>query len=263
MRINWHRLFGLLLTDYFYDRGFYVELEKDLSLKRQYLDVVIIEQHDQDMNLTGICDGFDNLSRHNLLSYKSKRQSLNFWAIEELIGHYVNYRKVLGRSKVKGEDIRLYAVSTRYPAQLLSSLDVKEVVAGVYEIKVLSRELRVIVLSRLPLAQRNAIFAFFSFDAGKVKFALENYQWHMEDGSTVINQLLEQYTLEGITMPYTMEQFRKDYVNAHIGLLDPEEVFSKFKAEERLKGLKAEERLKGLNIEEVETYLKKLKEKKR
>ena len=55
-------------------------------------------------------------------------------------------------------------------------------------------------------------------------------------------------------MPYTMEQFRKDYVNAHIGLLDPEEVFSKFKAEERLK---------GLNIEEVETYLKKLKEKKR
>ena len=258
--------------DYFSDRGFSVELEKDLSLKRQYLDVVIIEQHDQDKDLTGICDGFDNLSRHNLLSYKSKRQSLNFWAIEELIGHYVNYRKVLSKGKVKGEDIRLYAVSTRYPAQLLSSSDVREVVAGVYEIQVLSRTVRVIVLSRLPLAQRNAIFAFFSFDAGKVKFALENYRWHMEDGSTVINQLLEQYSMEGITMPYTMEQFRKDYVKAHIGLLDPEEVLSKFRAEERLKGLRAEERLKGLraeerlkglNIEEVEIYLKKLKEKKR
>jgi len=30
----------------------------------------------------------------------------------------------------------------------------------------------------------------------------------MEDGSTVINQLLDKYPLEGIDMPYTMEQFR-------------------------------------------------------
>ena len=51
-----------------------------------------------------------------------------------------------------------------------------------------------------------------------------------------------------------MEQFLKDYVKAHIGLLDPEEILSKFRPEERLK---------GLNIEEVEIYLKKLKEKKR
>ena len=107
MKINWHRLFGLLLMDYFSDRGFSVELEKDLSLKRQYLDVVILEQREQRVDLAGICDGFDNLSRHNLLTYKSKSGSLNLWAIEELIGHYVNYRKVLGRSKVRGEDIRL------------------------------------------------------------------------------------------------------------------------------------------------------------
>jgi len=68
MKINWHRLFGLLLMDYFSDRGFSVELEKDLSLKRQYLDVVIVEQRDQEVDLSGICDGFDNLGRHNLLS---------------------------------------------------------------------------------------------------------------------------------------------------------------------------------------------------
>ena len=78
-------------------------------------------------------------------------------------------------------------------------------------------------------------------------------------------------------MPYTMEQFQKDYIKAHIGVLDPEEVLSKFKieerlkglgaeerlkglgAEERLKGLRAEERLKGLRAEEIEFYLEKLK----
>ena len=110
------------------------------------------------------------------------------------------------------------------------------------------------VLSRLPLAQRNAVLAFFSFDAESVRFALANYKWHMDDGSTVINQLLEKYSLEGIAMPYTMEQFQKDYIKAHIGVLDPEEVLSKFKAEERLKGLRAEE---------IEFYLEKLKKGKR
>jgi hypothetical protein len=73
MKINWHRLFGLMLMDYFTGRGFRVELEKDLSLKRQYLDVVILEQEEEKPDLSGICDGFDNLAVHNsLLSYKSK-----------------------------------------------------------------------------------------------------------------------------------------------------------------------------------------------
>ena len=83
-----------------------------------------------------------------------------------------------------------------------------------------------------------------------MKFALENYQWQMDDGSTVINQLLERYAQEGIDMPYTMEQFRKEYVKAHLGDLDPEEVLSRFSLEDRLKGLRAEDRLKGLRAED-------------
>ena len=272
MKIYWHRLFGLMLMDYLSNWGFRVELEKDLSLKWQYLDVVIVERENEDPDLSGICDGFDNLSRHNLLSYKSKRQSLNAWALEELVGHYVNYRKVLGKRQTKSEDISLYAVSTRYPRELLSITSAKEVKAGVFEIRVLSRKIRILVLSRLPLAQQNAVLAFFSFDAEKVRFALENYQWQLEDGSTVVNQLLEKYSLEGIAMPYTMEQFRKEYIKAHLGELDPEEVLSKFNSEDRLKGLNSEDRLKGLNPEEVlskfnpeeiEAYLKKLKAKKK
>jgi hypothetical protein len=42
--IPWHRLFGLTLTDFFLDSAYEVELEKDLSLKQQLLDVVIIEK---------------------------------------------------------------------------------------------------------------------------------------------------------------------------------------------------------------------------
>lgn len=261
MKIYWHRLFGLLLMDYLSNRGFRVELEKDLSLKRQYLDVVIVEREDEEPDLSGICDGFDNLSSHNLLSYKSKGQSLNAWSLEELIGHYVNYRKVLGRSRKRGNDIRLYAVSTRRPDRLLSMTGATEVKPGVWDLRVLSRDIRVLVLSGLPLAQRNAVLAFFTFDAEKVRFALNHYQWQMEDGSTVINQLLDKYSLEGIAMPYTMEQFRKDYVKAHLGELDPEDRLKGLEPEVVFASFEPEDRLRGLDPKEIEAYLKKLKKK--
>ncbi len=268
MKIPWHRLFGLLLMDYLTPRGFSVELEKDLSLKRQYLDVVAVEQAEGQPDLNGICDGFDNLGRHNLLSYKSLHQPLNAWALEELIGHYVNYRKVLGRKKVRARDIRLYAVCTRHPGQLLKLINAKRITPSVWEASVVSRTVRILVLSTMTLEQRNAMLAFFTFDSEKVRYALNHYTWQQDDGSTVINQLLDQYALEGIGMPYTMEQFRKDYLRAHINELPPEEVLARYDPEERLKGLEPEERLKGLEPEErlkglephvIEAYLEMLK----
>ena len=60
-------------------------------------------------------------------------------------------------------------------------------------------------------------------------------------------------------MPYTMEQFRKEYVKAHLEDLDPEERLEGLKAEEILSRFRAEERLKGLGAEEIEAYLKNLK----
>ena len=266
--IYWHRLFGLLLIDYLSDRGFKVELEKDLSLKRQYLDVLIVESIEDEPDLSNICAGFDSLSRHNLLSYKSIHQTLNAWALEELIGHYVNYKKILDQKNIKDKDIQLYAISTRFPGKLFSQIPAKELDQGVWEVKVLSRNIRILVLSRLTREKRNAVLAFFSFDEDKVQFALDNYTWQRKDVSTVINQLLEKYALEGLGMPYTMEHFKKDYIKAHLHELDAEEVLSKFNSEERIKGLKpeevlskfdSEERLKGLKPEEIENYLQKIK----
>jgi hypothetical protein len=40
--INWHRLFGLALEDYFTGTRYAVEMEKDVARKRQVLDVVIV-----------------------------------------------------------------------------------------------------------------------------------------------------------------------------------------------------------------------------
>jgi hypothetical protein len=39
-----HRLFGLLLTDFFSGSPFVVEVERDLSVQQQLLDVVIVRR---------------------------------------------------------------------------------------------------------------------------------------------------------------------------------------------------------------------------
>jgi hypothetical protein len=41
---DWHRLFGLLLTDFFTDSPFAVEVECDLSVQQQLLDVLIVRR---------------------------------------------------------------------------------------------------------------------------------------------------------------------------------------------------------------------------
>jgi hypothetical protein len=107
--IDWHHLFGWTLTDYFTGSNYRVDLEKDLSVKPQFLDVMIIEES-FGTQLTEIPDGFENLSKHNLLSYKSLRETLDTLVIAELLSYYVNYRKLLNPkkwSKLPLDDFRL------------------------------------------------------------------------------------------------------------------------------------------------------------
>ena len=53
--INWHRLFGLTLCDYFTGTRYAVEMEKDLARKRQLLDILIIRGSGE--ALADPCDG--------------------------------------------------------------------------------------------------------------------------------------------------------------------------------------------------------------
>src|SRR6266404_3407912 len=61
LSMNWHRLFGLILTDFFTGSSYVVELEKDLALKKQLLDVVVLRRG-QGGSASRLPDGLDNLS---------------------------------------------------------------------------------------------------------------------------------------------------------------------------------------------------------
>src|SRR5207302_992827 len=167
---DWHRLFGLILTDFFTGSPFRVELEKDLSLKKQLLDVVILRREAGPFS-ERLPDGFDDLAAHNLITFKSYQETLDDWTLKELTCHYEHYRQ------------------------------------------------------------------------------------HSADTSSLLRRLVEQYQKEGVPMPYTMEDFRRDFTKEHLHELTPEDRLAGLPPEQRVAGLSPEQRLAGLSPEEIAALL--------
>ena len=242
--------------------NYQVELEKELSLKKQYLDVVIIRKTTGNP-LGEMPAGLESLTEHNLLTYKSLREPLDEWAIEELIGHYTNYRKLVSPSwdnLLGANQFQLYAISTRYPHRLLKNqISFQEVQAGVFDLVWGHRLIRLIVLSRIPKEPQNALWLLFSGKDQEFVYGEQHYHWRRLSERAVLNQLYELYHREGMVMPYTMEDFEKDFTREHLHLLPPEERLKGLPPEERLKGVPPEDRLRGLSAEMIEAYLLKLK----
>jgi hypothetical protein len=251
---EWHRLFGLLLTDLFSGSPFVVELERDLSVQQQLLDVVIVRRGRG--RFSGrLPDGLEGLLAHNLITFKSHREALDAWAMKELVGHYVAYRKLVSRSpsELLAEDqFRLYAVTARYPHNLSGQVTWQRVHAGVYDCQWGTDTIRVVVAGELPPEVHNAPLHLFSASPDLVGFGSSAYRRRSEDTSLLLAQLFERLQTEGFAVPFTMEDFKHQYVKDHFAQLTPKE------REELLQALPPEERLAGLSAEQIRHYLDRL-----
>ena len=323
--INWHRIFGLFITDYFYGSPYEVEVEKDLSLKRQYLDVVVVRkrlprspavkpspdeplatqsspaeatpsdrdysnQRDAVPNTPSaqsweLADGFDNLKDHNLISYKSLRESFDEWALLELIGHYVNYRKQVAITTETQEDLetaagtaadssapatpraggllrllppecfQLYAVCTRFPQKLSQKIILQEIKPGVYDANLWDLlTVRFIVLSRIDANPRNAILRLFSGQAKSVLQAQRDYHVRQETMTTAVQALFNFYREEARNMAYTMDDFlrdyRKEFLVNELPHLSPDEILDHYPRDMLLNRLSPEDLLSRLTPED-------------
>lgn len=123
---------------------------------------------------------------------------------------------------------------------------------------------RIIVAGQLPREPHNAPLHLFSASRELLGFAGEVYRRRSEQTSRVLEQLFERFQGEGLTMPYTMEDFNRDYTIEYFPQLTPEE---QRKALERLfpeqlgevlQSLPPEERLAGLSPEQIRKYLDQL-----
>jgi hypothetical protein len=263
---DWHRLFGLLLADFFSDSPFSVEVERDLSQQQQLLDVVILRRG-RGRFVGYLPDGMDDLAAHNLITFKSHREALDGWAIRELVGHYVAYRKLVSASPsdlLPEDHFRLYAVCARFPHNLSGQVPWQQRQSGVYDCQWGMDLVRVIVAGELPREAQNAPLHLFSASAALVGFGQSAYRQRSPRTSLLLGQLFERFQREGFTMSYTMQDFERDYIKEHFTKLTPEERRQVLKSlppqeqQELLQSLPPEKRLAGMSEEQIRRYLDQL-----
>jgi hypothetical protein len=246
-----HRLFGLSWIDFFQGTDIGVETELDLSLKQQFIDLVLIRKGPGPIPRQ-LPDGFE-LAVYNLVTFKSYQEALDCWALWELIGHFVNYRKQSSPSLqdlLPVSDFRLYAVCARFPDNLAKQVALTPLREGVYEVQALGLPIRIIVVNQLPREEHNAMLQLFSSRVELLRYAQEHYRPHSTETSSLLYMLFKTYS-EDPTMPDKLKEFVRETIDELLKSLPAEQRLKGMPAEERLKGMPAEERLKGLSADDV------------
>ncbi len=260
---DWHRLFGLLLTDFFSGSPFAVEVERDLSVQQQLLDVAIIRRG-RGRFAGRLPDGLEGLRPHNLVTFKSHHEALDDWAVKDLSSFDVAYRKLVSPSPsqlLPADQFGLYAVAARFPQNLATRVPWQRVQEGVYDCQWGTDTVRVLVAGELPREPHNAPLHLFSASPELVAFGSGAYRRRSEETSLLLRQLFEKLRKEDFAMSYTMEDFKRDYLKEHFAQLTPEEqeeVLKSLPAERRLAGLPPEQRLAGLSADQIRQYLDRL-----
>jgi hypothetical protein len=260
---DWHRLFGLLLTDFFTDSPFSVDVERDLSVQQQRLDVVIVRRS-RGRFVGRLPDGLEGLRPHNLMSFKSRHEALDGWAMKELVGADVAYRKLVSPTPdelLPEDQFGLYAVAARFPHNLSGQIPWQQRQAGVYDCVWGTDTVRVVVAGELPREAQNAPLHLFSAAPDLVDFGSSAYQRRSANTSALLGQVFDKLQGEGFAVSYTMEDFQRQYAKEHFAQLTPEErmeVLEALPPEERMAGLPPEQRLAGLSPEQIRQYLAQL-----
>ncbi len=254
---DWHRLFGLLLTDFFTNSPFVVDVERDLSVQQQLLDVTIVRRG-RGRFAGRLPDGLEGLRPHNLMSFKSRHEALDAFAVKELVGAEVAYRKFVSPSPselLPDDQFGLYAVAARLPHNLSGQVPWQRVQQGVYDCQWGTDTIRVVVAGELPQETHNAPLHLFSAAPNLVEFGGRHYQRQSEQTSRLLVQLFERLRGEGFAMSFTMEDLNRQYTMEHFSRLTPEEqrkALERLSPEQRrevLQALPPEERLADLSAE--------------
>ncbi len=259
MNIPWHRLIGLLLKDFFFGTRYEVEVEQDLSVQQQFADIVVLEDTGSDLPKPApkeLPDGFEYLSETNVISFKSMNQPFDRFALLELGGHGVALAKLHDKDNWQSyldEKLNMFALTTRQPATgTMAKLLKKTAKNALYQIDLVGFRVIVIVLSKAPKSKRNAIWNLFSGRPKLMQFGARNYRWKTRPILGIFKKLYQKFQLEGIEMPYTIEDFVKEYYSEEIKEMPQEERLkwiAEIPEEERLKGISEEKRLKGIATE--------------
>lgn len=248
----WHQYFGLSWADLFHGSAFGVDAEKDLSHKQQLLDL-LVTRPDGAALPEPMPDGFGDLARYTLITFKSYQEALDGWALSELVGHYVNLRKQLSptmRELLPEADFRLIAVCARHPDALARQVALEQQGQGVFRVRYFGGEVRVVVVARLPREPRNAMLHLFSADEGLVEYGAAHFRPRSPETSSLLSRLVARYRTEGLAVPETLQEFAAR-ARREMALEMSQTEIALIPVEKRLAGIPVEQRLGGLTDEEL------------
>ena len=163
---------------------------------------------------------------------------------------------------------------------------------GVYELDLLDLVIRIIVPRETAKTPRNALWHLLSADPELVRYGMEHYQSRDAELYNILNDLRETYAMEGLEVPYTKEDYKREVARELFQKMRPSERrellqglppserrellqgLSPSERQELFQGLPLSERrkllqgsppserrelLRGLPLEELEAYLKELR----
>jgi hypothetical protein len=256
---DWHRIFAVSLADVVTGLPFHVVQELELARIKQRLDVALIRLigarlREQAASWPDLPDGLEELADHNLVSYKSLHESLTCGAMCEVVSNAVLYAK-----QEWGDDweatlldsarLKLLAVTTHRPVWLKPDQEPGQTcrMPGVYDVQFLRLTIRVIVPREVGQTPKNALWHLLSGDPDRVRYGMEHYHLHDAALYNILNDLRETYALEGVEMPYTIEDYKREVARELLKKMSPRERREVLSPDELLEGLSPPERLQGLS----------------
>lgn len=243
--VPWCRWFGLLLEDFFTGTAYGVRLEEELSLKRQFLDVLILRWGDGP-EPESLPDGLEGLGEHNLVT-SSPRQ--NPWTR----GRWTSCSGTTSTTTSNSGSRTLMPWSQRSgstrsappPAQPVPTGDGGTKKRGYVRHSLRHAPGAAGRAARHPGRPHNVPWQIFSDESRCVESGLQCYDWHQEEARSLINQFAQHYHFEGAlmasrctTLPSTSR--RNTSTNC-----PPEVLRNALPPEERLKGLTPKKSSRG------------------
>jgi hypothetical protein len=187
--------------------------------------------------------------------------------MQELIGNHVAYRKLVSPSPsdlLPEDHFRLYAICARFPQNLSAQVPWQRRQAGVYDCAWGTDMVRVMVAGELPREAHNAPLHLFSASPELVGFGRGAYRQRSGHTSRLLRQLFETFQGEGLVVPFTWEDFEREYTKRHFPMLTTEQQREAFEAlppekqQQVLQTLPPERLLGALSAEQIREYLDRL-----
>lgn len=248
----WHRILGTLLMDRCRNSTVEVKLELDTSQVRQLLDCLLLYAPSHRGHPL-LPEGFEPLTPYTLVSFKSHQDGVTDFALRELIAHgigFQKYQETLQPEPLEPHALSLVMVSARHPQALARKLPFTKQGQGIYTLQYGLTSIRLLVTSRLRMVPQNAPLLAVSGQPQRIAYAASILSEETDIARGMLSRALKQYKLEGLEMPYTLEDAKRELIDFYISEATPEELVKRLSPEQRLKGLPPEQRLKGLPPEQ-------------